>query len=102
MKDQLKNKPNAPAATSFVDEAKGLEYTSNALRRLENQILEWVKKEGNNMQAKGFEIDMDEVVGYGIKRDSELLANTKRINVVVKPNGTGGYEFVDAYPIFPK
>ena len=102
LKDQLKNKPNAPAATSFVDEAKGLEYTSNALRRLENQILEWVKKEGNNMQAKGFEIDMDEVVGYGIKRDSELLANTKRINVVVKPNGTGGYEFVDAYPIFPK
>ncbi|MCF7845102.1 MAG: hypothetical protein K9M03_04735, partial [Kiritimatiellales bacterium] len=99
--EQLKHKPNAPAATSFLNTVKAWEYTTEAQAHLTPNILEWIKKVGTDAnQTKYFDIDLGNTIGYGIRQGNNAIESTTQIRVIVRNNGAGGFILEDAYPIF--
>ncbi|MDR6999663.1 RNase A-like domain-containing protein [Neobacillus niacini] len=95
---RMESNPRISGSSTFIDRATAERVVSNVLNDTDNNkvIQSWL----NNPQSGSTLVltyQGNDVIGFGVKRDSPTIENMKNARIVLKKNGEGNF-ILTGYP----
>ena len=86
-----------PKATSYFDEKEAEKITREVMKKNEKEIQKWLNN-AEAKQTKKFELEFDKEIGYGVKKNSDVVHYSNKVKVVLEKVGEGKAMVKTSYP----